>query len=64
MDDKQATNIAGLIEFDTVIYGDDDDRDSSLDTIVERIPATYYMYKLLYADEDWYLNVKIKGKRR
>ena len=62
MDDKQATNIAGLIEFDTVIYGDY--QDSSLDTVVERIPATDYMYKLLYADQDWHLNVKIKGKRR
>jgi len=62
MDDKQATNIAGLIEFDTVKYGDD--QDFSLDTVVERMPSTDYICKLIYADEHWFRNVKIKGKRR
>jgi hypothetical protein len=61
MDDKQATNIAMLIDFETLNYGDD--FDFSLDAVVNDMPASEFLKKIMQANRRWYKYANIKGRR-
>ena len=62
MNDKQATNIASLIIFETVQCNSS--MAQSLNTVVVDLTTSEYMAKLKNANKHWFKYVKVKGRRK